>query len=145
MYFSSNTVSQFFVIDAATYTLEAFPYPNGGKVSLTLLPHSNGRRLNVGIQRGGAITGRPYPHANSYLAMFDLERGIYVGSFQLAEVVDGRADDATPVDLTLDQNAGRLFVGMFQSKRGIVVVDPDSLAWKRDIRFENSPRNKHFP
>lgn len=34
---------------------------------------------------------------------------------------------------------------MFQSKRGIVVVDPDSLAWKLDIRFENSPRNKHFP
>ena len=49
-----------------------------------------------------------------------------------------------PTCLTYDDEQECLFVGMFQSLRGICRVDPLRGEVLRDIRFEPNARNKHF-
>jgi hypothetical protein len=145
VYFASNSVSQFYAIDSATYAFTTVSYPQGGRGCLTVLPDPSGRLLYIGISRGGKINGKPYPEANSYLATYDLTRNCYIADCQLAEVTDGKTDDATPICITYDKIQNELYVGMFQSMRGICVIGAESTSWKRDIRFERSKWNTNFP
>lgn len=141
IYFASNKSNQFFIIDSATYALEAVPYPPGGRGCMSLLRHPSNPLLYIGVQRGGRIAGRAYPHANCYVAIYDLAQRRYVADVQLAEIIDGTTDDATPACLTYDDIYNRVYVGMFQSRRGICVLDADSGQWIQDIRFERTPSN----
>lgn len=144
VYFASNRLSQFYIIDSATYAFSTVPYPEGGRGCMSLLRHPSLPLLYIGIQRGGRIGRRGYPHANCYLAIYDLIQRAYVANSQLAEIVDGTTDDATPACLTYDEANDRLYVGMFQSKRGICVLEAKSGKLIQDIRFIASPWNKHF-
>lgn len=141
VYFASNKSHEFFIIDSATYAFEAVPYPPGGRGCMSLLRHPHKPLLYIGISRGGRIAGRPYPHANCYVATYDLARGVYVGNAQLAEIIDGMTDDATPACLTYDEVYDRVYAGMFQSRRGICVLDANSGEWRRDVRFDRTPSN----
>jgi DNA-binding beta-propeller fold protein YncE len=141
VYFASNKSNHFFVIGSATYAFEAVPYPLGGRGCMSLLRHPTKPLLYIGISRGGRIAGRPYPYANCYVATYDLERRVYVGTAQLAEIVNGQTDDATPECLTYDAVHDRVYVGMFQSRRGICVLDADTCMWRRDVRFERTSNN----
>ncbi|MGX2215518.1 restriction endonuclease, partial [Klebsiella pneumoniae] len=80
----------------------------------------------------------------SYLAIYDLSRQIYLVDTQLAEVRNGRADDATPACLTYDDIHNRIYIGMFQSQRGICVLDAESGRPVQDIRFEANSWSKPF-
>uniref|UniRef100_UPI002AB23A7D hypothetical protein n=1 Tax=Burkholderia sp. BCC1988 TaxID=2817443 RepID=UPI002AB23A7D len=88
--------------------------------------------------------GRGYPHANCYLTIYDLSQNAYVANSQLAEISNGRADDATPACLTYDDRYNRLYVGMFQSMRGICALEADSGELIQDIRFVPSRWNNSF-
>jgi len=144
VYFASNKLNQFYIIDSATYAFTTVAYPEGGRGCMSLLAHPTRPLLYIGVQRGGRINGRGYPHANCYLAIYDLKKGEYIATTQLAEVVNGKTDDATPACLTYDEQYGRLYVGMFQSMRGICVLDPSTGNAIRDIRFTANAHNKHF-
>lgn len=144
VYFASNQVNQFYIIDSATYAVTVVPYPEGGRGCMSLLRHPTLPLLYIGIQRGGRISGMGYPHANCYLAIYDLSRQAYIADTQLAEIIHGRADDATPACLTYDDHFDRLYVGMFQSKRGICVLDAKSGRPLQDIRFDPNQWAKPF-
>jgi len=111
---------------------------------MSLLRHPTLPLLYIGIQRGGRIDGQSYPHANCYLAIYDVSRQTYIADAQLAETNNGRADDATPACLTYDDLHNRIYVGMFQSNRGICVLDAESGMPVQDIRFETNPWSKPF-
>lgn len=144
VYFASNKLNQFHLIDSATYAVSTVAYPDGGRGCMSLLAHPTRPLLYIGIQRGGRTNGRGYPHANCYLAIYDLERRAYRANSPLAEIVNGRADDAIPACLTYDEQYDRLYVGMFQSMRGICVLEPYTGNPIQDIRFAANDRNKHF-
>ena len=144
IYFASNRVSQFYIIDSATYAVTTVAYPEGGRGCMSLLRHPTLPLLYIGIQRGGRIDGQSYPHANCYLAIYDVSRQTYIADAQLAETNNGRADDATPACLTYDDLHNRIYVGMFQSNRGICVLDAESGMPVQDIRFETNPWSKPF-
>lgn len=144
VFFASNKVNSFFIVDSATYEFSQVNYPEGGKGCLCVLAHPSRPLLYLGIQRSGQDQGRSYPGGNCYLATYDLAERKYVGTLYLAEVRNGRSDDAIPSCLTLDELDGVLFVGMFQSRRGICRVDESGTALGEDIRFEPNGRNRHF-
>ena len=144
VFFASNKVNSFFIVDSSTYEFNQVDYPAGGRGCLCVLAHPSRPLLYLGIQRGGLDHGRSYPGGNCYLATYDLSEKRYVGTLYLAEVNDGQSDDAFPSCLTLDEAGGVLFVGMFQSRRGICRVDESGTALREDIRFEANRRNKHF-
>ncbi|AVF87542.1 restriction endonuclease [Klebsiella quasipneumoniae] len=144
VYFASNTINQFYIIDSATYDVTTVPYPEGGRGCMSLLRHPTQPLLYIGVSRGGRINGQRYPHANSYLAIYDLSRQIYLVDTQLAEVRNGRADDATPACLTYDDIHNRIYIGMFRSQRGICVLDAESGRPVQDIRFEANSWSKPF-
>ncbi len=144
IYFASNRVSQFYIIDSATYAVTTVAYPEGGRGCMSLLRHPALPLLYIGIQRGGRIEGQSYPHANCYLAIYDVSRQTYIADAQLAETNNGRADDATPACLTYDDLHNRIYVGMFQSNRGICVLDAEFGTPVQDIRFETNPWSKPF-
>lgn len=144
VYFASNRLNHFCVINSSTYEVSAVPYPPDGRGCMSLLRHPTLPLLYIGIQRGGRIGGRGYPHANSYVAIYDLVKRSYVATPQLAEIVNGKTDDASPACLTLDEIHKRLYVGMFQSRRGICVLDAESGDLVQEVRFAPNNWNAHF-
>ena len=144
VYFASNKVPFLFVIDTATYEYSAVDYPKGGRGSLCVLPHPSKPLLYIGIQRGGNPRGVPPPRGGSLLAVYDLDRCRYVGSLYLAEVERGGSDSSSPICLTYDEARSCLFIGMFQSLRGICRVDESGGEILDNLRFAPNSRNKHF-
>jgi hypothetical protein len=144
IYFASNTVNRFFIIDSATYEYEEVGYPGVGRGCMCLLPHPSKPLLYVGIQRGGTLNGKSYPWGNCFLATYDLAQRRYTSNLYLAEVTNGRSDDATPACLTYDDEDACLFVGMFQSKRGICRVEEGGKTVLADFRFTPNDNNTHF-
>ena len=144
IYFASNKVPSLFIIDSATYRYSTVDYPRGGRGSLCVLPHPRKPLVYIGIQRGGTHRGVSYPGGNSFLAVFDLAQNRYLGTLYLAEVMCGRSDDAAPICLTFDNDQACLFIGMFQSLRGICRVDEFGREVLEDLRFSPNSRNKHF-
>ena len=80
----------------------------------------------------------------SFLAIYDLARNRYGGKLYLGEVERGRSDDSSPICLTYDKAHSCLFVGMFQSLRGICRVDELGGEILHNLRFAPNSRNKHF-
>lgn len=144
VYFASNRLSQFYIIDSATYEVATVAYPPNGRGCMSLLRHPNKDLLYIGISRGGRINGRPYPHANSYLAVYDLGRGCYTVEYQLAEIHNEVTDDACPACLAYDGINERLYIGMFQSMRGIVIIDTSTHRPLGEIRIERNLCNQVF-
>ena len=143
VYFASNKISSFFVIDSATYEHSSVDYPQGGRGSLCVLPHPSKPLLYIGIQRGGTFHGATYPGGNSFLAVYDLTRHRYIGNLYLAEVETEVSDDSSPVCLTYDEAHSCLFIGMFQSLRGICRVDELGGEILDNLRFSPNSRNEH--
>ncbi|MXZ09835.1 MAG: restriction endonuclease [Gemmatimonadetes bacterium] len=141
VYFASNQVDCLFVIDSATYEYEAIDYPQGGRGSLCVLSHPSKPLLYIGIQRGGNLGGIS---GGCFLAVYDLAKHRYISNLYLAEVESGQSDNSTPICLTYDEEQTRLFVGMFQSLRGICLVDEMGREILENFRFAPNARNKHF-
>ena len=144
VYFASNRVNSLFVIDSATYEYEVVDYPQGGRGSGCVLPHPSKPLLYVGIQRGGNSGGISYPGGNSFLAIYDLAGHRYVNNLYLAEVTTNRSDDSIPICLTYDEEQTCLFVGMFQSQRGICRIDELGQQILDNFRFAPNAKNRHF-
>lgn len=145
VYFASKKISSLFIIDSATYGYSSIDYPASGHGSLCVLPHPSKPLLYIGIQRGGTHHGVGYRGGNSFLAVYDLAQCRYVGNLYLAEVAKESSDDSIPICLTFDDSDSCLFVGMFQSLRGICRVDELGSEVLHDLRFQPNFRNKHFP
>ena len=144
VYFASNKVPYLFVINSTSYEYSAIDYPRGGRGSGCLLPHPSKPLLYIGIQRGGTYHGVSYPGGNAFLAVYDLTQRRYVGNLYLSELAKERSDDSTPVCLTYDEAESGLFIGMFQSLRGICRVDELGCEILDNYRFQANSRNKHF-
>ena len=144
VYFASNKVPSLFIVDSATYEYSSVDYPHDGRGSLCVLPHPSKPLLYIGIQRGGTLHGATYPGGNSFLAVYDLVRHSYVGNLYLAEVENEVSDDSIPACLSYDEAHSCLFVGMFQSLRGICRVDELGGEILDNLRFSPNSRNEHF-
>ena len=140
VYFASNKVNRLFIIDSATYEYQEVDYPVGGRGCMCVLPHPSKPLVYLGIQRGGSLNGRSYSGGNCFLATYDLTERRYVGDLYLAEVEDGRSDDSSPACLTYDEEDECLFVGMFQSRRGIFRVDEQGCKiWRTFVSRQTLP------
>ena len=144
VYFASNKISSLFIIDSSTYEYSAVEYPKGSRGSLCVLPHPYKPLLYIGIQRGGNPRGIAPPGGGSFLAVYDLEQHCYVGNLYLSEVAEGRSDDSIPICLTYDAEHSSLFVGMFQSLRGICRIDELGGEILANLPFPPNSRNIHF-
>ena len=144
VYFASNRLPRVFIIDSATYELEAVDYPPGGRGCLCVLHHPSEPLLYLGIQRGGKLRGISYAGGNCFIAVYDLARRRYAANLYLAKVTNNRSDDSTPICLTYDHEPRSVLVGMFQSLRGICRVDELGRQILEEFRFEPNERSQHF-
>lgn len=144
IYFASNKVNQLFVIDSATYKFESINYPSKGRGCTSLFADPNGRNIYIGIQRGGELNGIQYFGGNCFLAVYDILQKKYLKNLYLAEINNGRSDDAVPACIEVDSESNKIYVGMFQSMRGICVVDSIYFYMDKDIRFNKGAHNKYF-
>jgi DNA-binding beta-propeller fold protein YncE len=146
VYFASNRKNEFYIIDTETYRFRSVPYPAGGRGIGSVALSPDGKRLFLGIQRGGtAPDGREHAGGNSFLAVYDLTKNAYAGTLYLAQILQaGDSDDATPWKLVFSRDGRLLYAGMFQSLAGIYVIDAEKLKIERSIPFAPNARNRHF-
>ena len=137
VYFASNRTPAVFAIDSGTYRCRTIEYPREGRGCLCALAHPTKPLLYLGIQR----TRR---NGGCFLAVYDLIREGYVGLLNLSEMHNGQRDASSPICLTYDEGASCIYVGMFQSRRGICRVDEYGTRILDEIRFEPNATNAHF-
>lgn len=77
------------------------------------------------------------------MAVYDLANQKYIKSIYLAEIIEDRSDDSSPASLLWDGDH-HIYVGMFQSNKGIYKIDEEALEIVRTISFEPNRHNKHF-
>lgn len=144
VYFASNKVNALFSIDTATYELERFPYPGGGRGSMSIACSSDGSRVFVGVQRGYSSLSVNLPEGGCFLAVFEPQRRVFTQSIPLFEHTNGQPDTSTPAYILPDANGERLYVGMFQGCPGIYMLGGDPLTVLRCSRPKPNSRNRHF-
>ena len=145
IYFASNRVNRLYIINSATYEYHEINFPKGGRGCLCILPHPSKPLLYLGIQRGESFGNRSYNGGNCFLATYNLAERRYSSNLYLAEIENGPSDDSTPICLTFDEDDGILFVGMFQSRRGICRIDELGREILANIPFSPNASNEHFP
>lgn len=143
IYFASNKENCFFIIKSATYDYKSVPYPDGGRGSMSILAHPKKPYLYVGIQRGGSINGKTYSGGNSFLAVYDLVNKKYIKNLYLAEITNNRSDDSSPACILYDGDH-YIYVGMFQSNKGIYKIDGTNHNIIQNIMRKPNDYNKYF-
>ena len=146
VFFASNQKNEFHIIDTQTYKDETVPYPPGGRGIGSVAVSPDQKRLYLGIQRGGqAPDGKEHGGGNSFLAVYDLEQNKYSGMVYLAEIdASGTSDGSIPRAITFSADGRQMFVGMFQSKAGIYVIDPEKMKVLQNVPFTPNAGNS-FP
>jgi len=133
VYHASNIKPEFHIIDTGTLKNHTVRYPKGGRGIGAIAISRNGRQLYLGISRGGRRRNGPaVGGGNTFLTVYDLQKGQFRGTTYLAEVKNGSSDDSWATVL-LSQRGNRLYAGMFQSKHAYRVVDLKAMALDHDI------------
>jgi hypothetical protein len=147
VYFASNTREEFYIIDARTYEYRTIAYPPGGRGIGSLAVSPDGRRLYLGIQRGGKMRdGSQLSGGNSFLAVYDLAKQDYAGTVFLAQKrSDGAGDDSLPTSLAFSPDGKRLYIGTFQCEAGVLVVDTQKLELLKSLSFQSNREVPPFP
>lgn len=147
VYFASATRNEFHIIDTRTYTVKTVTYPDGGRGIGCVALSGDGQRLYLGIQRGGKHPdGRPRSGGNAFLAVYNLPKATYLGTTYLAQTTPGTdaSDDSVPYSLSFAPDGRQLYIGMFQSRAGIQIVDTTTLRLVDNIPFKANARNTTF-
>ena len=147
VYHADGLRNCFHIVDAETLACETIGFPEGGRGVGALSLSPDGKRLYVGIQRGGTAPDgkKRRSSGNAFLAVYDLVRKRYVGTVYLAQLTEGGgSDDSIPKQILATADGRLLYIGMFQSLAGIRVVDTQALRIVRDIVFKKNARNRHF-
>lgn len=144
IYFASNKDHALFLLDSATYELHRYPYPPGGRGAMSIACSSDGSRVFVGIQRGYRSASVDVPGEGCFLATFLLDRRSFVHSLPLSEFAQGRPDSSTPAYILPEPTSSRLYVGMFQGRPGIYLLDGDPLRILRCSATQPNARNPYF-
>jgi DNA-binding beta-propeller fold protein YncE len=140
VFFASNLKDEFYIIDTRTYEHRTVAYPPGGRGIGCLAVSPDGRRLYLGIQRGGRRRdGGQLSGGNCFLAVYDLVQQGYAGTVFLAQKrADGGGDDGLPTSLAFSPDGDRLYIGTFQSEAGVLVVDTHKLELVGNIPFRSN-------
>lgn len=143
VYFANNLKQEFYVIDTKSYQHQTVAYPEGGRGIGTLTISPDGKRLYLGIQRGGRMAnGKLLNGGNSFLAVYDFEKENYVGTVYLAQkLANGSSDDAIPCSFALSPKGHLLYVGRFQSEADLMVIDTNKLQQFQKIPLLSIEKN----
>jgi len=136
IYFGSNKENAFYRIDPQTFSTRKIPYKTGWRGTSSIYAHPDGRRLFIGIQRGGITPEGQELGGNSRLAVYDLRDQHFITSINLANPNSPDQDVGTPHCITYSADEGLIYVGMFQSSRGIIRIDERSHQIVDSIEFE---------
>ncbi len=147
VFFASNRKAEFYIIDTKTYEYRTIAYPPGGRGIGCLAVSPDQKQLYLGIQRGGKMRdGTTLSGGNSFLAVYDLDKEEYAGTVYLAQKrTNGRSDDSVPKSLAFSPSGKRLYIGMFQSEAGVLVVDTQTRELVDHIPFTPKRQNPAFP
>lgn len=146
VYFASNKSHSFYIINTETYDIVEIPFPGTGRGSGSLAVSPDGNQLLLGIQRGGNLGSRNISGGNCFLAIFDLRHRTYTKTVYLAELLnESLSDDSTPISILYSPDNSEICIGMFQSRKGIYILDASTFTIKDNIAFEPNSANRYFP
>src|SRR5262249_19683331 len=144
VYYATNRKGELHIIDPETYRIQTVPYPEGGRgigiQSVALGP--DGRHLYLGIQRGGKAPAGAARTGGPFLAVYALTKRAYVGTTYLGPTAADDNDPAIPAQLAFAPDGKHLYLGTFQSRAGIQVLDTATLQLGAGIAFPKGPKNQ---
>lgn len=144
VFFASNRSNALYEIDANSYGVTEFTYPAGGRGSMSIALSPDEGDVYVGIQRGYTPQDADLPPGGCFISKFDRSSQAFSDSVPLYESNGGVPDSSTPACILPDPHSSRIYVGLFQGRRGIVVLEPHPLRIVNSLIPEPNEHNQHF-
>ena len=141
--YTSNRTHEFHLIDPETYRHTSVAFPDASPLAGSLIVSPDGRFVLIGFQAGAkpSVGAAEVAGANPFLAAYDLREKKYAAMVSLPEPeIEGTKDPACPFGLAASPDGRRVYVGMFQSRSGVRVIDATRWKVKDDIRFTPNSR-----
>ncbi len=142
--FASNKSNALYEINANTYSVTKFAYPAGGRGSMSIALSPDEEAVYVGVQRGYTSDDAGLPSGGCFLSKFDRSSRAFSDSVPLHDVNSGAADSSIPACILPDPDSNRIYIGLFQGRRGVVVVEPDPLKIVNSFSHGPNEHNQHF-
>lgn len=144
VFFASNKSNALYEINANTYCVTGFTYPAGGRGSMSIALSPDEEAVYVGVQRGYTSDDAGRPSGGCFLSKFDRSSRAFSDSVPLYDVNSGAADSSIPACILPDPDSNRIYIGLFQGRRGVMVVEPDPLKIVNSFSYGPNEHNQHF-
>ena len=145
VFFASSKMNSLFVIDSATYEFYEIKYPAGCNGGTCVLSHPAKPLIYVGICGfGRGFHKGVYFSGGSALLTCDLNQRRHISLLCIPNIERDPGVGGWPICLTFDELKSCLYLGMFQSGRGICKVDEKGQNILANFQFATNARNKYF-
>lgn len=141
VYFASNQLNAFFEIDAESYSITAVGYPEAQLFNGCVHCCSDSGLLYLGLHRTSGYDEGSRDGSNSFLAIYDPAKKVYVGRIELS-VTDDEVERSWPRGVIYAPDEKLLYVGMLGAQRSIYLIDTEKNEIAGDVQFAPNKINK---
>ncbi len=147
IYFASNNLGIFFIIDPASYRFKAIPYPEPSLHIGTIFCHPETGLLYIGLHRTktrdvGRQYGEEPDEANCFIATYDPLEGKYISHIELEVDEEDRLERCWTSSMAYDCHKKLLYIGMLGSPKNIYIFDTEKQQIVDFIKASPNSKNK---
>jgi hypothetical protein len=147
IYFASNNLGRFFIIDPASYRFKAIPYPEPSLHIGTIFCHPETGLLYIGLHRTktrdvGRQYGEEPDEANCFIATYDPLEGKYISHIELEVDEEDRLERCWTSSMAYDCHKKLLYIGMLGSPKNIYIFDTEKQQIVDFIKASPNSKNK---
>lgn len=149
VYFASNTLGVFFIIDPNSYQFEAIQYPDSNLNIGSLFSHPESGLLYLGLHRTSQkdtsrlYNEEPLIEANSFIAIYNSFKRKYISQIELAIDDNDRLERCWASSMIYEKSHKLLYIGMLGSPKNIYIIDTNKNKVINFIQLQANRKNKH--
>ncbi len=148
IYFSSNNLGRFFIIDPVSYQHRSVSYPEPSLHIGVTFCHPESGLLYIALHRTnatdiGRLNGEEPNKANCFIVIYDPLRREYISHIDLEIDKEDRSERCWASSMVYDCHKRLLYIGMLGSPRNIYIFDTATNQFLYSIRTSPNSKNKN--
>lgn len=143
VYFASNDLGRFFIIDPVSYQLAAIPYPESGLHIGSIFCYPESSLLYIALHRTQARdSGRRDNKANCFIAVYDPSQKRYIHHIDLVIDDVDKLERCWASSIAYDSSRRSAYIGMLGSPKNIYILDTETNKISDFVQTQPNHKNK---